>query len=394
MRYAAITERLAGTGGARWAVHFRARQMREAGEDVIALTIGEPDSPPEPVVVEACIDALRRGRTRYSSGAGEMALRRAVAARYAQRRPGVTAANVICLAGTQTALYAAMQALVDPGDAVLTGDPFYATYDGVIAAPGARRVGVPLRPERGFRMAAADLEAAITPEARVLLLNSPHNPTGAVLTARDVAEIGEVARAHDLWILADEVYRDLVFEGDAPSPFDGPALAERVVVASSISKSHAAPGFRSGWLVGPEAFVTRLLPVVETMLFGGPPFIADATAAALAEEPRAAATMRAAFARRAALIADRLGGAPGLVVHRPQAGMFVVIDVAGTGMDGDAFAWGLLGHGVAVMPGGAFGDRARDLVRVSLTEPDAEIARACDRIAGFLRARDAGRAPR
>jgi arginine:pyruvate transaminase len=387
MRYAKITDRLAHTGGARWAVHFEGRRRKAAGEDMIVLTIGEPDLPPEPRVIDACVRALRDGRTRYSNGRGEPATLEAISALYARRRPGVGPRNVLCLPGTQTALYAAFQALVGPGDGVLVGDPYYATYDGAIAATGAHRISVPLRRERGYRLAAEDVERAAGPDARVLLLNTPHNPTGAVLSARDVAEIGEVARAKDLWILSDEVYRDLVFDGSAAaSPFDDPALAERVIAAASISKSHAAPGFRSGWLVGPEDFVDRLLPVVEAMLFGSPPFIADATAAALAAPSEVADAMRDAFARRARLIETMLASAPGLRVNPPAAGMFVTADVAGTGMDGDAFAAGLLEHGVAVMPGGAFGETGGDLIRISVTEPDEALEEACRRILRFVTA--------
>lgn len=134
-----------------------------------------------------------------------------------------------------------MLGLVEAGDAVLAGDPLYATYEGVIAATGAHMVPVPLRPEKGFHLQAEDLEKAVTPDSRVLLLNTPHNPTGATLTAGEIAAIGEVCIKHDLWMVCDEVYEKLIFEGSFASPFDQPALADRTIVVSSISKSHAAP---------------------------------------------------------------------------------------------------------------------------------------------------------
>ena len=218
----------------------------------------------------------------------------------------------MALPGTQAALYAVMRALAEAGDEVLVGDPMYATYEGVIRAAGAEPVPVPLRPERGFRLAAEDVAARVTPRTRVLLLNTPHNPTGAVLTAADVDALGAVARAHDLWILSDEVYEELIFEAPFASPLDRPELAERTVVASSISKAHAAPGFRSGWCVGPAEFATRLLSLAETMLFGNQPFIADATVAALESDGATAAELRARFARRAAHRRGRArrGGGP------------------------------------------------------------------------------------
>jgi arginine:pyruvate transaminase len=219
-----------------------------------------------------------------------------------------------------------------------------------------------------------------------LLLNTPHNPTGAVLSRADIAAIGAICRQHDLWIVSDEVYEDLIFGGGAfASPFDQPDLAERTVVVSSISKSHAAPGFRSGWAVGPAAFCDRVLPVAETMLF------ADVTAYALTHEFDTAARMREAYARRARLIADKLGEAPGIRPIAPEAGMFILLDVAGTGLTGEDFAWGLLNEAkIAVMPGPSFGDQARNFVRISLTVPDDDIAEACRRIEAFSKRVAAG----
>lgn len=383
MHYAEITSRLADTGGAKWAIHQRCREMKRAGADIIELTIGEPDLPPDPQLFEVCHRSMMAGRTGYSSGRGEPELLEAIAAMYSRRRPGVDANNVMCFPGTQTALFATLMGLTGPGDGVLVGDPFYATYEGVIRASGAHRESVPLRAENGFRLSADDLEAAITPQSRVLLLNSPHNPTGAVLEAEEIARIGAVCKAHDLWIVADEVYADLVFDGVFASPFDDPVLAERVVALSSISKSHAAPGFRSGWAVGPHEFCERLLPLSETMLFGNQPFIADMTAFALTSNISTAARMRTDYKRRANIFAERLAAVGGLVPHRPQAGMFIIVDVSDTGLDGESFAWRLLEAGVAVMPGSSFGENAGGLIRLSLTVPDEMVEAACDRIAKF-----------
>lgn len=384
MRYAAITERLAHTGGAKWAIHQRSREMEAAGADIIELTIGEPDLPPDPQLFEVCHQSMLAGRTGYSSGRGEPELLDAIAARYARRREGVDRSNVLCFPGTQTALYATMMGLTGPGDGVLVGDPFYATYDGVISASGALRQSVALRPENGFRLTAKDLEASITPASRVLLLNSPHNPTGAVLSAAEVAEIGAVCKAHDLWIVADEVYEELVFDGAFTSPFDVPELAERVIAVSSISKSHAAPGFRSGWAVGPQEFSEKLLPLSETMLFGNQPFIADMTAFALNSDLTTSARMRESYKRRADLFADTLEKTGSMVPFRPRAGMFIVFDVSATGLNGETFAWRLLDSGVAVMPGSSFGDNAGKLVRLSLTVPDESVMEACHRISSFV----------
>lgn len=384
MRYASVTDRLAGLAGAKWALHARARAMKAAGEEIIEFTIGEPDVPTPPQFMEAAARSMTAGRTGYSNGRGEPGVVAALAARYSARRGHeIGSDQIMCLPGTQTVLYAVLRALVETGDEVLIGDPMYATYEGLIAQTGARAVPVPLRPELGFRMQAADVAARITPRTRVLFLNTPHNPTGAVLRPQDLRSLGDLALAHDLWIVSDEVYEDMVFPGVTfASPLDFPDLAERVVVASSISKSHAAPGFRSGWCVGPAEFCARLLPLSETMLFGSQPFIADMTALAVSEPSPVAAGMAERFARRAGILADALDGVGGMRVHRPEAGMFALIDVRATGLSGVDFASGLLDRQkVAVMPGESFGAGLSGWLRLSLTQPDDRTIEATKRIA-------------
>jgi arginine:pyruvate transaminase len=390
MRYAPVTDRLARLGGAKWEIHGRARRMKTAGQDVIELTIGEPDVPTPDALTASAVAAMQAGRTGYSNGRGEPGLLRALADRYTARRGRVIGTDqVMCFPGTQTTLYAVLNALVTAGDEVLVGDPMYATYEGLIRSTGATVVPVPLRAQAGFRLAADDVAARITPRSRVLFLNSPHNPTGAVLGKADLVALCELARAHDLWVLCDEVYEDLVFPGvEFASPLDLPDFADRVIVCSSISKSHAAPGFRSGWCVGPAEFCDRLLPLAETMLFGNQPFIADMTAAAVSAPSPVASGMADRFHRRAGLVQDRLDGVAGLAVHRPQAGMFALVDVRATGMSGEGFARALLDSAqVAVMPGESFGAALAGWLRLSLTQDDAVLSVACDRIAGFAAAR-------
>ncbi len=384
MRYASVTDRLSGLAGAKWALHARARAMKAAGEDIIELTIGEPDVPTPSRFMETAARAMTSGRTGYSNGRGEPGLVAALAARYTARRGrAITRDQIMCLPGTQTVLYAVLRALAEAGDEVLIGDPMYATYEGLIAQTGATAVPVPLKPEHGFRMQVADVAARITPRSRVLFLNTPHNPTGAVLRAADIHALGELARAHDLWILSDEVYEDLVFP-NVPfvSPLDFPEFADRTVVASSISKSHAAPGFRSGWCIGPAEFCARLLPLSETMLFGSQPFIADMTELAVSEPSPVADGMAERFSRRAGIIGSALDGVRGLRVHRPEAGMFALVDVRATGLSGEAFASSLLEHQkVAVMPGESFGAGLSGWLRLSLTQPDDRTVEAANRIA-------------
>ncbi|NOE24910.1 pyridoxal phosphate-dependent aminotransferase [Ruegeria sp. HKCCD6157] len=382
MKTTSVTERLAGLGGAKWGVHLKARDLIKAGADIVEMTIGEPDVPVPDALVEATVASLRAQRTGYSNGRGEAGLLDALAARYsASRGRAFEPGNFLCFPGTQTALFAAMAGVAEAGDEVLVGDPMYATYEGVVRASGAEMVPVPLRPEKGFRMQAADIAARITPRSRAILLTTPHNPTGAILTAADIAEIGQLAIARDLWIISDEVYEELIFDGARfVSPLADPELADRVIGVSSISKSHAAPGFRSGWCVGPAAFCETLLPYSETMLFGNQPFIADMTEKAIRDGSEVAPGMAARFSGRATLLADRLEAETDLIVHRPEAGMFALINVSATGLDGEAYAWDLLQAGVAVMPGSAFGDSLKDWVRVALTINDTDFGTAVSRI--------------
>jgi arginine:pyruvate transaminase len=382
MRYASITDRLTGLGSGKWALHIEARHMVHEGTPVLELTIGEPDVAPDRRLLDECARAMYAGRTRYSNGRGEPAVVAALVEKYKQRRDDVTYQNVLCFPGTQTALFAVMMGLVEAGDTVLTGDPLYATYEGVVASTGAKLTTVPLHPEKRFHLQAEDLEAAITPETRVLLLNNPHNPSGAVLSKEEVGAIGAVCRKHDLWIVCDEVYEQLIFDKEFHSPFDDPELAERVICVSSISKSHAAPGFRSGWAIGPAEFCERLLPVSETMLFGVQPFIADMTAMALSQHFDTAEVMKQNYIRRANIVADELRGSNTIAPLMPEGGMFILLDVSGTGLSGEDFAWRLLREKhVAVMPGSSFGAEARDFIRLSLTVPDSDLKVAVGRIA-------------
>jgi arginine:pyruvate transaminase len=382
MRYASITDRLAHLGSGRWALHLTARRMKAAGEEIIELTIGEPDVAPDKALLDEAARAMYAGRTRYSNGRGEPPVLKALIEKYSKRRPGVTERNFLCFPGTQTALYGVMTGLVEAGDGVLVGDPLYATYEGVIASTGAHMIPVPLRPEKKFHLQAEDLERAVTAEARVLLLNTPHNPTGAVLTAAEIVKIGEVCRRHDLWIVCDEVYEQLIFEGTPfASPFDLPELAERTIVVSSISKSHAAPGFRSGWAAGPEEFCEKLLPVSETMLFGVQPFISDMTAMALSQHFDTADVMRENYRRRAEIVEKTFAGSNLVKPMPPEGGMFILLDVTSTGLGGEEFAWELLHQEkVAVMPGSSFGDQAAGFLRISLTMPDDVVETAMSRI--------------
>ena len=277
----------------------------------------------------------------------------------------------------------ALQATVELGDEVLMADPYYATYEGVIAAAGGIAVPVRVDPDHGFHLKAADLEKSITPKSRVLLLNTPSNPTGAVFTRDEIGKIGKLCEKHDLWIISDEVYATLTYGNTVfASPFDMAELEKRTVVVSSISKSHAMPGFRCGWIAASEDFVNRAIPVTETMLFGSQPFLEDAAAFALDNHFPEVDAMKRDYERRAKAIVAGLKGAKKVSARMPEGGMFVMVDVRGTGLSGEDFAWKLLKQeNVVTMPGESFGAGGAGHLRLALTVGEDQIKDACKRIA-------------
>jgi arginine:pyruvate transaminase len=267
MRFSPLVEQIAGRGAGAWAVHIEAARRREAGEDIIFLTVGDPDQEPPQAVIEATVAALRRHRTGYAPTIGYPAVREAIAARVARRTgQACRADNIAVVPGTQGGLYSAVQCLAGPGDEIVVGEPIYATYEAVIGASGARMVTFPLRPDTGFHADLDALSQAITPRTRVMWINSPHNPTGAVFTEAEIDAIAALCRRHDLWLLSDEVYEDLAFARPHVSAWSLQGMAERTVVVSSLSKSHAIPAFRFGWWSG--AGTTGTYQLLLSMTYG------------------------------------------------------------------------------------------------------------------------------
>lgn len=387
VRFSPLVDRVAGKGAGAWSIHFDAMRQVAAGREVIVLTVGDPDqAPPEPVI-EATVASLRRRRTGYSPILGYPEIRGAIAAR-CERRTGraCSAENVVVVPGAQAALFCVLQCLAGPGDEVIVAEPMYATYEAVAGASGARLVNVPLRSERGFHPDLDAMAAAITPRTRLIWINSPHNPTGAVLDRDEIEAIAALCRRHDLWLLSDEVYEDSAFARPHVSPWALAGMAERTVVVSSLSKSHAIPGFRLGWIIGPAALSGHLFNLLLCMLYGGPPFIQDGALVALTSELPDVAALREDYRRRAALLSGILAAAPRCRVVPPEGGMFVLLDVRGTGLGSEAVARRLLDEeGVAVLPCDGFGPSAVGHLRISLTAADAVLAEAGARIVRLAR---------
>jgi arginine:pyruvate transaminase len=384
MKFASITQRLAGLGSDKWAVHIEGKRRARAGESLIFLSIGEPDAPPPTAVMDLVNRQMRAGRYKYAESRGETGLLQSLSAHYT-RSTGrhIGPEHFIFLPGTQTALFVAMQATIEIGDEVLLADPYYATYEGVIAAAGGVPVPVTVDPDHGFHLKAADLERAITPKTRVLLLNTPSNPTGAVLTREEIKAIGDVCERHDLWIVSDEVYASMTYGNTVfASPFDEQRLEERTIVVSSLSKSHAMPGFRCGWIAASKAFCEQILPLTETMLFGSQPFLEDAAAFALSTHFPEVDAMKKSYESRARTLVAGLKSAKHISARMPDGGMFVMVDVRKTGLSGEAFARKLLAEeNVVTMPGESFGKGGAGHVRVALTVDETQIKEACKRMA-------------
>ena len=382
MRFAPISDRLAGLGAAKWAVHNEGLRRSSLGQQVIMLSIGEPDLPPPAKVIDQAISSMRAGRTKYAAGQGEPEALKAIA-RHLSKRSGniVTPEEVLYTAGTQNGLCTALYTLVQSGDEVLVPDPYYATYEGLVAASGATFVPVPTSPENGFHVTAEAIEQAITPRSRVLLLNTPSNPTGAVLSEQEIDAIGDVCERHDLWIICDEVYADMTYDAPFCSPFDRKQLRHRTLAVSSISKSHALPGFRAGWVACPAEVTPRLVLVAEAMLFGSQPFIEDALVVALTEQHDEVQRMRVAYRERAQVLVEAINGSTAVSARMPEGGMFVMVDVRATKLSGEEFAWKLLDdHNIGVMPGESFGLGGAGHIRIALTVDASVLRKACETI--------------
>jgi arginine:pyruvate transaminase len=387
VRFSPLVDRIAGEETGAWRVHWEGVRRRDAGHDVIFLTVGDPDQAAPEAVIGATIEALRRNRTGYSPIIGYPQVRAAVAARF-ERRTGrpCTADNVVLTPGTQGGLFCALNCLAGLGDEVILPEPIYGPYAGVIGASGARMVNVPLRAEKGFHPDLDTLARAVTPQTRVIWINSPHNPTGAVFTADEIAGIAEVCREHDLWLLSDEVYEDLAFARPHTSPWSLPDMAERTVVASSLSKSHAMAGFRFGWIIGPPALSRHLFDFLLCMYFGGPAFIQDGAVVALGAELPEVNALREAYRRRASLLSGILADAPNCRAIPPEGGMFVLFDVRGSGLGAEDFARELVVHeNVALLPCDGFGPSACGHLRIALTAPEPRLEEAGRRIVRFAR---------
>ena len=386
MKYSSRVDGLQGRRTSAWEIHRVAQQAAARGEDVIVLSVGDPDFPTPAPIVERAIEALRGGDTHYSAVSGRDPLRAAIAAEHARMSGcAVTAANVILTAGAQNGVFATSLCLLEAGDEVIVPEPMYLTYEACVRAAGATLVPVPVDPARAFHLDCDALEQAVTPRTKAIFFATPCNPTGAVMPRADLERIARLACQHDLWVLSDEVYADLTFEREHVSIMSLPGMAERTVTLGSLSKSHAMAGWRVGWAIGPTQLIEHMGRLALAMLYGLPGFIQQAALTALADKARIVADMREIYRRRRDVVLEHLSRIPRLRCLLPEAGMFMMVDVSGTGLDTVDFTWRLFrAQGVSVLDASAFGETANGFVRLGFVVDEARLADACRRIAAFV----------
>ncbi len=364
-------------------VRRRTEELRRAGADVIDLGPGEPDfDTPEPVR-RAGISAIEAGRTKYTQAGGIPELREAIVARY-RRDYGVPYGTdeVIVTVGAKQALFSLALALFDEGDEVLIPVPYWVTYPEVVRLCGAEPVFVPTDPADGFHLRPEAVAERIGPRTKALIVNSPCNPTGALLDPSELEALVELARAHDFYVIFDEAYEAIVYER---GPFSAaPLKDEHVIVVGSLSKSHAMPGWRIGWALGPRE-VIRAVTAIQSHSITHPASISQYAALVALEEPwDGVRRMVAELRRRRDLAAEALNRIPGVECPVPEGAFYLFPDVSRyLGGDTVALARTLLEEAhVAVVPGEAFGWPGR--VRISLTCPQERLVEAISRIAATL----------
>ncbi|MBS0420780.1 MAG: pyridoxal phosphate-dependent aminotransferase [Proteobacteria bacterium] len=381
MKFSPLVQRITGEGADAWLTHYEASAARDRGEDVIILSVGDPDLDTPPAVVEKAIERLRAGDTHYSPAAGRRSVRQAIAAYHSQRTgQNATTDNVVYLSGAQNALFVASLLVAGSGDEIISFDPMYPTYPATLQASGASMIRAPTR--GNFRPDIAALGSLITARTRAIVWATPNNPSGVILHEEELAAIGSLAEKHDLWLISDEVYAGLAPGGHVPGL--AARMPERVITLGSLSKSHAMTGWRSGWLVGPRDVANHAESLVMCMLFGAPGFVQEAAVTALAIAPEAERRIRDYCDLRRARLVAGLEDIPKIRAVVPEAGMFMLVDVRESGLSGYGFMRALYeSEHVSVLDGAAFGLETAGFVRICFATDEVSLDSGCERIRRF-----------
>jgi aspartate aminotransferase len=369
------------------AIAAKARQLRADGQDICSLSAGEPDFDTPAFIRQAAAAALEAGHTRYGPVAGEPALRQAIASKL-DRENGVSLAadQVLVTNGGKQALYNLFQVLLDPGDEVLLPSPYWLSYPEMAHLAGASVRLLPSEAESGFRLDPARLEAAITPASRLLVLNSPSNPTGMVMTREEMEVVAEVLRRHPrVAVVCDEIYEFLTAPGHQHHCFAAvaPDLADRVFLVNGFAKGWAMTGWRLGWLAGPK-HVVAAASALQSQSTSNVCSFAQFGGLAAIEAPRDCVhAMAEQFDERRALLSERLMAIEGIKLRAPEGAFYAFPDVSQWGLDSMTLCNRLLDQvGLAVVPGVAFGDDR--CIRLSCAAAPATIEDGIDRLSRFL----------
>ena len=369
-----------------YAVLARAQALEAQGREIIHLEIGQPDFETYPHISLAGVRAIATGQTRYNPPAGLGDFRRALAEDAGSRR-GVhfTPEQVVVAPGTKPLLLFPMMALLEPGDEVITPDPGFPTYEAAIRLTGATPVPVPLAEERGFDLDLTSFDALVGPRTRMIILNSPSNPTGGIISIETLEHVAAAARLHDCWILSDEIYSRLVYDGTAPSIVSLPGMAERTILADGFSKTYAMTGWRLGFGVMPRTLAEKMSLLITHSVGCTATFTQFAGLEAVLGPQGEVENVRAEFGRRRDLIVEGLNAIPGMRCPLPRGAFYVFPNIEAFGRTAAELADYLLAEaGVAVLPGTDFGPNGEGHLRLSYANSSENIQKALERMAPAL----------
>jgi aspartate/methionine/tyrosine aminotransferase len=380
---AKIASRIAElTGEGALAVFTRAKELEKAGRSIIHLELGEPDFHPAAPVVDAVRAAVAEGRDRYVATRGIPPLRSAIADYLKRtRRLDVAAEQVLVAPGCKMALALAMMALIEPGDEVLYPDPSFPIYPSFSRGLGAKAVPYALREGNKFQPDLAEIAAKITPQTRMLIFNSPNNPTGTVFSDAVIAQIAELAKKHDLWVIADEIYARILFNGEYKSIWALPGMAERTIIIDGFSKSFAMTGWRLGYAVAQKHVIDALDMLVLNTFTCTAEFSQVAAIEALRDSTNAVPAMVEEYRKRRDLFVEKLNRIPGFRCQSPDGAFYAWVNIEETGMPAEEVQRMLLEEaGVAGIAGAAFGAEGKNFLRFSLVSATHLLEDALERI--------------
>ncbi|HEX8837824.1 MAG TPA: pyridoxal phosphate-dependent aminotransferase [Candidatus Acidoferrum sp.] len=379
-RIASRVSQLNGEGAL--AVYSRAKELERAGRSVIHLELGEPDFHPAAPIVDSLRNAVAAGRDRYCATRGLPALREAIAAYlHRTRRLDVASEQVLVAPGCKMALSLAMMALIQPGDEVLYPDPGFPIYPSFTRGLGATAVPFGLEENNHFQPDLDEIAAKITPRTSVIIFNSPNNPTGTVFSADALDRIAKMADGHDLWVISDEIYARILFEGEYQSIWALPGMAERTVIIDGFSKSFAMTGWRLGYAVAPVPVVDAMDLLVLNTFTCAAEFTQVAAIEALCDSTGSVDAMVEEYRKRRELFVAGLNRIPGFRCQAPQGAFYAWVNIEETGLSAGEVQTILLEEGgVAGIAGAAFGPGGKNYLRFSLVSARNLLEDALERI--------------